>query len=156
MVGPGTGLAPFRAFVQERAAAAARGVVLGEAVLYFGCRSADADYIYRDELEAAVGRSGTNAPLSALHVAFSRPPPGGPPRAHVQDIMATHAATLRDLLVARSGYLYVCGDAKNMARDVHRMLLERVLGGPGGMTAAAAEAAAQRMHDEGRLQRDVW
>jgi len=151
MVGPGTGLAPFRGFLQERGAAAAGGARLGEAHLFFGCRSSDCDYIYREELEAAVGPVGV-APLTRLHVAFSRPPGGG--KTYVQALLAANGAEVYALL-AGGGVLYVCGDAKNMARDVHRALLE-LLQRYGRLSAAEAEAETERMHEQGRLQRDVW
>ena len=68
MVGPGTGIAPFRGFLQERAKLNANGVSLGPALLFFGCRHPETDYIYQEELEGYVN-DGT---LTALHVAFSR------------------------------------------------------------------------------------
>jgi NADPH-ferrihemoprotein reductase len=148
MVGPGTGLAPFRGFIQERAAARSRGEAIGPAVLYFGCRRRDHDYIYKEELEFAVA-SGA---LTALNVAFSRE---GDVKDYVQHHMARQGAEIWDLLGPKGkGYLYVCGDAKNMAKDVHNTLLDiagKVNGGK-----AHAEASIRELLDSGRYLKDVW
>ncbi|KNC48315.1 NADPH cytochrome P450 reductase [Thecamonas trahens ATCC 50062] len=85
MVGPGTGIAPFRGFLQDRDADRAAGADLGPTVLFFGCRTPDTDYLYADELDAYQA-SGT---LSSLHIAFSRV---GPSKIYVQHKIAEHAA----------------------------------------------------------------
>ncbi|CAI5523217.1 unnamed protein product [Closterium sp. Naga37s-1] len=117
MVGPGTGLAPFRAFLQHRALLQKGGQQLGEALLFFGCRHRHQDYIYREEL-AAYEESGV---LSALHVAFSR---DGPSKVYVQHLLKQQAERVWQVVGRRGGSVYVCGDAKAMARDVHHALLE--------------------------------
>lgn len=159
MIGPGTGVAPFRGFIQERAhllAVAGGGAAatltqagLGRAVLFFGCRAPDVDYIYSDELQAAAAGPA----LGALHVAFSRV--AGQPKVYVQHLVASHGDDVYDALVKRGGHLYVCGDAKAMAKDVHKALLD-LLQSKGRMSAAQAEAYAARMQTEGRYLRDVW
>ena len=154
MVGPGTGLAPFRGFIQEREALAARQPgCLGEAALFFGCRRSGEDYLYQEELAAAVaaGRQGCR-PLTALHVAFSRE---GKKKVYVQHLLEAQGAEVYRLLETEGGTMYVCGDAKAMAKDVHKSLVE-VFKKHGGLTGAGAEKALQNMHDQGRLQRDVW
>ena len=142
MIGPGTGVAPFRGFLQERAAAAAAGAALGPAHLFFGCRSAKADFIYEGELQAAL-RAGT---LTRLHTAFSR---DAKQKVYVQHRLAEAGAEVAALIEA-GGWVYVCGDAKAMARDVHAAL-RALLGGDAG-----GDAALKALADGGRYHKDVW
>jgi NADPH-ferrihemoprotein reductase len=170
MIGPGTGLAPFRGFIQERAALACSGEVpLGAASLFFGCRAPGVDDIYADELAAALkpppatparssrsaaaAASSASPPLSELHLCYSRAP--GQPKRYVQAALAERAGDVWAALAA-GGSLYVCGDARGMAKDVHKALLDRVLCAHGGMSAAQAETFAAALAKEGRYQRDVW
>ncbi|GFR39650.1 hypothetical protein Agub_g116 [Astrephomene gubernaculifera] len=147
MVGPGTGLAPFRGFLQERAALAASGAELGPAHLFFGCRSRHHDYIYQQELESFAA-SGV---LSNLHIAFSR---DQAVKDYVQHHVEKQAATLWPL-VSDGAHLYVCGDAKHMAKDVHKAFLAMVQACK-GCTGTQAEAVIKELTDAGRYQRDVW
>jgi NADPH-ferrihemoprotein reductase len=157
LIGPGTGVAPFRGFLQERRArlAAARGgggggAAAGECWLYFGCRREDHDFLYRDDLR----RFEADGTLTRLEVAFSRAQAG---KVYVQHLMAASAAPLRELLVARRGYVFVCGDGAGMAKDVHAALLQ-ILAGPGAGAAAEGEAAQAlaEMAQAGRYVRDIW
>ena len=152
MVGPGTGVAPFRAFIQERghvARTSGGAAALGPATLFFGCRAPDVDYLYREELEGAA----TGPALNTLHVAFSRQ--AGQAKTYVQHDLAAHGEAVYEALVSCGGHLYVCGDAKAMAKDVHKATVE-LLQRHGRMTAPQAEAYMARMHTEGRYLRDVW
>jgi len=153
MIGPGTGLAPFRGFMQERAAAVAttkkQNTELGAGVLFFGCRREDQDYIYKEELETAVA----NGALSELNVAFSRQTAV---KEYVQHHLKRQGKAVWDLLGPKGkGSLYICGDAKHMAKDVHVALTEIATDALGG-DAAKGEAAVKVLLDSGRYQKDVW
>src|SRR6185312_7629429 len=143
MIGPGTGNAPFRAFLHERRALGAKG----KNWLFFGERSAATDFFYRDELEQML----SDGHLTQLDTAFSRDQEH---KIYVQDRMAEHAARLWRWLEDGAS-IYVCGDASRMAKDVHAALL-MVVKTQGGMGDEAAESYVQRMKEEHRYHRDVY
>ena len=101
MVGPGTGLAPFRGFVQERSAATKNGQNVGETVLYFGCRKKAEDFIYREELEQ-YEKDG----VIKLHCAFSR---DQAEKVYVQNLMDKNADELWRIIGENNGHFYICG-----------------------------------------------
>ncbi|OAH55736.1 NADPH--cytochrome reductase [Domibacillus aminovorans] len=147
MVGPGTGIAPFRGFLQARRIQKEEGKKLAEAHLYFGCRNSEQDYLYRQELEQ-VEQDG----LVTLHTAFSRL--NGQPKTYVQHLMKRDAAALIHLL-DDGAHLYICGDGSKMAPDVEATLchayqeVHRV----GGQEA---ENWLEQLQSEGRYAKDVW
>jgi sulfite reductase (NADPH) flavoprotein alpha-component len=143
MIGPGTGIAPFRAFLHERRATGARG----RNWLFFGERSASTDFLYREELEnmRAAGH------LTQLDTAFSRDQEH---KIYVQDLMMQHARQVWSWLEEGS-YLYVCGDASRMARDVDRTLRE-IVQEHGGRQPDEAESYIQTLKDARRYQRDIY
>ncbi|OMC36024.1 sulfite reductase subunit alpha [Mycobacterium sp. GA-1841] len=143
MIGPGTGIAPFRAFLQERQAAAARG----RSWLFFGDRRRATDFLYGPELEA-FRDAGT---LTRLDVAFSRDQEA---KIYVQQRMRENAAELFAWL-QDGAYLYVCGDADHMAKDVDAALHE-IVGESGRMDAEAAHAYVNDLIKNHRYLRDVY
>ncbi|MCY8116788.1 bifunctional P-450/NADPH--P450 reductase [Bacillus spizizenii] len=146
MVGPGTGVAPFRGFLQARAALKREGKALGEAHLYFGCRN-DHDFIYRDELEQ-FEKDG----IVTVHTAFSRKE--GMPKTYVQHLMADHAETLISIL-DRGGRLYVCGDGSKMAPDVEAGL-QKAYQSVHGTGEEEAQNWLKHLQDTGIYAKDVW
>ena len=143
MVGPGTGIAPFRAFLQERRALGGTG----ENWLFFGDQHAATDFLYRDELEE-MRREGV---LHRLDTAFSR---DQAQKVYVQNRMLERATTLYQWIDA-GAHFYVCGDAKRMARDVDAALHE-VIRRAGDKTAEQAAEYVERLKKENRYQRDVY
>jgi len=147
MVGPGTGLAPFRAFLQERVMQKAAGANLGPAMLFFGCRNADEDYIYRDELEA-MQKEG----IVDLHVAFSRPSKGE--KTYVQDLIRKEAKKVWELLEG-GAKVFVCGDGSRMEPDVKRTLV-RIHSEETDSDAEVSEAWIDQLGKSDRYVLDVW
>jgi NADPH-ferrihemoprotein reductase len=147
LIGPGTGLAPFRGFLQERAEQVHAGQALGPAYLFFGCRHPEEDYIYQEELEAAL-RQGI---LTGLNVAFSRVSNS---KDYVQHHLLHQRCDVWEALQA-GGSMYVCGDAKHMAKDVHKAVNE-VVARCNGWAMAEAEAHVAKLQKEGRYLQDVW
>lgn len=143
MVGPGTGIAPFRAFLQERAVSGAGG----RNWLFFGDQRRDSNYLYRRELEE-FHREGV---LSRLDLAFSR---DGDEKVYVQHRMAEASAELWRWLQA-GAHFYVCGDAQRMARDVDQQL-RRIVMEEGRMDDEQASAYLQTLKQERRYHRDVY
>jgi sulfite reductase (NADPH) flavoprotein alpha-component len=143
MVGPGTGVAPFRAFLQERETRAAAG----RSWLFFGERNLRSDFLYQLEWQ----RWLDNAILTRLDVAFSR---DGKAKDYVQHRMLEQG---RDLFawLEEGAHLYVCGDEKAMARDVHSTLI-RIVAKEGGYSRELAEDYVARLAAGHRYQRDVY
>uniref|UniRef100_A0A7S4QGU7 NADPH--hemoprotein reductase n=1 Tax=Alexandrium monilatum TaxID=311494 RepID=A0A7S4QGU7_9DINO len=148
MVGPGTGVAPMMGFLQEREHLLRSGQALGPAMLFFGCRRRDEDYLYEEELDQAL-KSGA---LSDLHVACSRE---GPQKVYVQDLIWEHRAAVWKLLQQPSARVYVCGDARAMAPDV-RKAFQRVAENCGGRSGSRASNMVAAMIESGRYLEDVW
>ncbi|MCV7286364.1 sulfite reductase flavoprotein subunit alpha [Mycolicibacterium wolinskyi] len=143
MIGPGTGIAPFRAFLQERRATQAPG----RSWLFFGDRRRATDFLYGDELEGFV-ESGT---LTRLDLAFSR---DQDTKVYVQQRMSENANELFAWL-QDGAHVYVCGDADRMAKDVDATL-HAIVARCGGMDADAAHAYVNDLIKTHRYVRDVY
>ena len=143
MVGPGTGIAPFRGFLHERRATGAKG----RNWLFFGDQRASSDFLYREELEG-LAKDGL---LSRLDTAFSR---DQVEKIYVQHRMLEHAAQLYAWL-EEGAHFYVCGDASRMAKDVDAAL-HRVIETAGGKTAEQAADYVNVLKAAKRYARDVY
>ena len=144
MIGPGTGVAPFRGFVQHREALGATG----RNWLFFGARHFQSEFLYQAEWQDAL-KKGV---LSRLDLAFSRD--RSTPRTYVQDRLR---AAGKDLYAWLEGgaYVYVCGDAEQMAPDVNAALVD-IVAGHGGRSREDAEAYVRALADDRRYLRDVY
>ena len=143
MIGPGTGIAPFRSFLHERRALGQRG----RNWLFFGERSAKTDFLYCRELRE-MNEAGH---LTRLDTAFSRDQAH---KIYVQDRMVEHGAELWRWL-SEGAQLFVCGDASRMAKDVDAAL-HTVVEQHGGMDADAAREYVSQLHEDRRYHRDVY
>ena len=144
MIGPGTGVAPYRGFVQHRAEQGATG----RNWLIFGARHFDSEFLYQSEWQDAL----KSCSLTRVDLAFSRD--RGTPKAYVQDRIREAGAEIHAWL-AGGASLYVCGDAEQMAPDVHAALVD-VVERHGGLDRSGAEAWLRGLADERRYLRDVY
>ena len=143
MVGPGTGIAPFRAFIEERDETAAKG----DTWLFFGDQRYTYDFLYQLELQDHL-KSGA---LTKLDVAFSR---DQPEKVYVQNKMHEQGEEIYKWLEA-GAYFYVCGDAERMAKDVNTALID-IVAKHGGKSADDAAAYIDALKKDKRYQRDVY
>ena len=147
MVGAGTGLAPYRGFLQERAVLKQQGVPVAESLLFFGCRNPNADYLYADELQE-FERLGVARVVNA----FSRVP--GQPRQYVQDAIQDHGEEVWSLL-EQGAHVFVCGNARTIAPAVRAALTaihHQHADGPMG----DSEAWLANLRAENRYVEDIW
>lgn len=143
MVGPGTGIAPFRAFLEERAASGGSG----QNWLFFGDQHAECDFLYQDQL----GDFQKSGVLNKLDTAFSR---DQEEKVYVQDRMRENGAELFKWLEA-GAYFYVCGDASRMAKDVD-LALHQVVAEQGNKSEQEAAAYVEAIRKSKRYLRDVY
>jgi len=146
MIGPGTGIAPFRGFLQERAALKGAGKDMGDAMLFFGCRHPDQDYIYREELEGYAADG-----LVDLQTAFSRQDKS---KIYVQDLIRQNREAVW-ALIQKGAKVFVCGDGSRMEPDVRRALT-LIYSEEMDVSAQAAEAWMEQMMADNRYVLDVW
>lgn len=143
MVGPGTGIAPFRAFLEERQARKASG----DNWLFFGDRNRETDFIYQDEMEAMQ----SEGVLTRLDLAFSR---DQAEKIYVQDLMKQSGAQFFEWL-ERGAYFFICGDAYRMAKDVDAAIHD-IIAEHGKMSAEEAQAYVAKLKQAKRYVRDVY
>jgi sulfite reductase (NADPH) flavoprotein alpha-component len=144
MIGPGTGVAPFRGFLQHRQAQGARG----RNWLFFGARSFREEFLYQVEWIEAL-KKGV---LHQFGLAISRD--RSRPKQYVQDCVKEQGQTLFDWL-EKGAYVYVCGDAEHMAGDVDKALIS-VIANDGGRSLEKAQAYIEQLRRDGRYLRDVY
>jgi len=146
MIGPGTGLAPFRGFLQERAARKAKGATLGPALLFFGCRHPEQDFLYADELKAYAENG-----ITELYSAFSR---GEGPKTYVQNLVAAEQDRVWRL-IEDGAIIFVCGDGSNMEPDVKAALVA-IYRERSGAGAEAGQRWIEGLGGKNRYVLDVW
>ncbi len=146
MVGPGTGIAPFRGFLQQRDHLQKEGGKLGDALLFFGCRHPDYDYLYRDEL-ADYG----NRDVAEIYAAFSR---HGGARTYVQDLIKREAQRVWTL-IDQGARIYICGDGARMEPDV-REALKVIYAEKARASEDDASRWIETMIEKERYVLDVW
>lgn len=147
MIGPGTGLAPFRGFLQERAMRQRAGQQIGPALLFFGCQHPDKDYLYREELEQ-LARDG----VMKLYTAFSRLDPQK--KVYVQDKIYEAREEVWQLL-QNGAIVYICGDTTRMAPDV-RKTFARIYQEQTGQSEQEANQWLDDLTAKNRYMVDIW
>ncbi|VEU21324.1 DEKNAAC102340 [Brettanomyces naardenensis] len=149
MVGPGTGVAPFRGFIREKVRQVENGEKsTGEIVLFYGCRKSTEDFLYKEEWPEYSKKLGDRFKFIT---AFSRE---ADKKVYVQHKMLEHKKELADLL-DKGAFFYVCGDASKMARDVQKALIKVVAQEKKVPEDDAAEMVKQ-LKIQNRYQEDVW
>ncbi|XP_054166499.1 NADPH--cytochrome P450 reductase-like [Oppia nitens] len=148
MIGPGTGLAPFRGFIQERQHIMKSGKPTGDTILYFGCRKQSEDYLYGDELKAYV----EDKTLTKLYCAFSRDQEH---KVYVTHLLKQNMKETWNIIGQQNGHIYICGDARNMAREVKEIIIETIMT-EDNKSRAEAESYLKKMESQRRYSADVW
>jgi NADPH-ferrihemoprotein reductase len=148
MIGPGTGVAPFRGFVRERALQKQEGKPIGPTILFFGCRNSKQDFVYSEEWPALFETLGGS---SRIITAFSRETEQ---KVYVQHRLMENGQEMWDLL-EQGAYVYVCGDAKTMARDVNQTFVKFATEF-GQLEEQKAQDYVKSLRTTGRYQEDVW
>jgi sulfite reductase (NADPH) flavoprotein alpha-component len=143
MVGPGTGVAPFRSFMQEREETGAQG----KSWMFFGDQHFVTDFLYQTEWQKWI-KDGV---LTKMDVAFSR---DNAEKVYVQHRLKEHSLEVFEW-IKEGAYIYICGDKNNMAKDVQNTLID-IIESEGGMSRDKAEAYLSDLQKQKRYQRDVY
>ena len=144
MVGPGTGVAPFRAYLQERQVTGAKG----RNWLFFGSQKAACNYFYREEFE----QLKNDGVLNRLDLAWSR---DQAEKIYVQDRMMENAAEIWKWMDGEGAHFFVCGDARRMAKDVDAAL-RKIVQEHGGKSLEQANEYVEKLKSDKRYKRDVY
>jgi cytochrome P450/NADPH-cytochrome P450 reductase len=147
MIGAGTGLAPFRSFLQERAAQQAAGTSIATSLLFFGCRTSQDDYLYEDELSRYQADGVFN-----VEAVFSRE--GDPKPRYVQDAILERADDVWNLIENHRANIYVCGNANTMAPGVRTALIQVLR--MNSVTSMDGNTWLAGLRAEGRFLEDIW
>ena len=148
MIGPGTGIAPMRAMLQERShQKLSRNLSVGSNILYFGCKKRDLDFIYSDELKK-FERDGV---LTKMHLAFSREQKE---KVYVQHLLAKNALETWKLMDEEGAYIYVCGGVK-MGQDVSEAL-KKIVSAHGSRGSVDSKKYLDDMASNGRFIQELW
>lgn len=148
LVGPGTGVAPLRGFVRERVNQKQNGTSVGETVLFYGCRRLDEDFLYKDEWPQYAKTLGSSF---EIHTAFSRETEK---KVYVQHKILEQSSKINKLLES-GAFIYVCGDASRMARDVQASFA-KILSQERGISEEKAGDLLRSYKTQNRYQEDVW
>ena len=148
MIAAGTGVAPFRGFLEERAFQRKQGKQVGDCMLFFGCRRKDHDFIYADQMQ----EYEKNGVLAGLYIAFSRQ---GQAVKYVQHQLLEHAVEVWSMLNESNASVYVCG-AGAMSRDVRRTFCTMARSFGHVSTEEEGDNHIQELIDQGRYNEDVW
>lgn len=148
LIGPGTGIAPLRGFLQERDQQRKEGIAIGRQLLFFGCRHPNQDYLYHKELEDYL-RSGL---LESLFVAFSRY--GDIPKRYVQDLLREQSSLIWEF-VSNGACILLCGEGKHMAPAVRETLID-LFQREGSLSAEEAHVLFLQKREQNLYIEDVW
>ncbi|KTW28435.1 hypothetical protein T552_01698 [Pneumocystis carinii B80] len=148
MVGPGTGVAPFRAFIMERAEQMKRGKKIGKTILFYGCRYKNADFLYENEWKEYKNIMGD---LFEMYIAFSRETNK---KVYVQDLLEQNSSKINKILES-GGIFYICGDAARMARKVN-ITLHKIISEERGIGKIEGNEVIRKMRNENKLFEDIW
>ncbi|QDZ24421.1 NADP/FAD dependent oxidoreductase [Chloropicon primus] len=150
MIGPGTGVSPFRGFSHYRSFLQSRSKQdVGESWLFYGCRDRTKDFLYEEDFTELHEKSL----LNHYEIAFSREQAE---KVYVQHKMQDHQEKLGKLILEKEAYVFVCGDGLHMAKDVHKKLEDILCTSDAAMTPSSAKSYLQDMQKGGRYVRDIW
>ncbi|CAN3356823.1 NADPH--cytochrome P450 reductase [Diutina catenulata] len=149
MIGPGTGVAPFRGFIRDRVQLKEQGQSPGKMLLFYGCRKEKEDYLYREEWPNYANKLDSNL---QVYTAFSRDDPSN--KVYVQDRLLEQAETINKLL-EDGAFIYVCGDASKMARDV-QSTLGKIISNQRSISEEKGAELISSYKVQNRYQEDVW